>query len=120
VIVALVKLIAIRIVVGIVVVIDIVTSDVAIGEQRRQQFQHAAGDADRRVALPELEERPRPATLLGWCRPSAAKAHRVAPLWVRRQDLLKPQIVLPAINEVVLIQEALSETQAEITQPHPA
>jgi hypothetical protein len=47
-------------------------------------------------------------------------AHRVPTPRVERQNLLKPHVVLPAIDEVVHVQEAFSDTQADISQSHTA
>jgi hypothetical protein len=96
----------------------VVTIVVAVGDQQRQQRQHTVGDGHDRVVLPELKECPRPATILGWCGESATDADRVSTLGIARQDVLQPHVMLPAIDEVVFVQEALSDTQTEISQSH--
>jgi hypothetical protein len=98
----------------------VVTSVVLIGDQRRPRRQHAVGDRHDRVVLAELEKCPGPATVLGWCSPSASDAHRVPTPRVERQNLLEPHVVLPVIDEAVLVQEALSDALAEISQLHMA
>ncbi len=48
------------------------------------------------------------------------RAHRVPSSRLPRPDLLDPDVVLPAVGEVVLIQEALADTQIQIGQSHLA
>jgi hypothetical protein len=98
----------------------LVTIVVAVGDQRRQERRQTVGDGYDRIVLPELEEGPRSTAVLGWCRASAADAHRVPPPGIERQDLFEPHLVVAAIDEVVLVQEALSEAQTESSQSHTA
>jgi hypothetical protein len=41
---------------------------------------------------------------------------RVGPPWLDRQDLLNVHVMLPAVGEVVLVQEALANTKAKLGQ----
>ena len=120
---AIIAIIAIIVIVRLIAVgvtVLVVTVVVDVGDQRRQERQHAIGDGHDRVVLPELEEGPGPATVLGWCSASATDTHRVPTPRVERQNLLEPHVVLPVIDEVVLVQEVFSDTQAEISQSHTA
>ena len=46
--------------------------------------------------------------------------HGVGTPRFQRQDLLDPEVVLPVVGEVVLVQEALADAQPESSQPHAA
>ena len=70
--------------------------------------------------LAQLQEGPCPATVLGRHPPSPADAQRVVASRDQRQDLLDADIVLPAIGEVVLVQEALPNAEAQVGQAYLA
>jgi hypothetical protein len=70
------------------------------------------------LRLAPIEERPRPAAVLGRRGASAADADRVGALRRDRDDLRDPQVMLPISAEVVVVVEALAWPQAEIDQPH--
>ena len=48
----------------------------------------------------------------------AADADRVAASRFQRRDLFDPHVVLPAIGEVILIEEALADSEAKIGEMH--
>jgi len=85
-----------------------------------EQLQQPLGDAKGRVALAQFQERPRPAAVLGWDSAPAANTDWVASPRVERQDVLDPHVVLPAVGEVVFIEEAFTDAQAKVGQAHPS
>jgi hypothetical protein len=80
------------------------------------QLHQLISDADNRVPLAELQERQRPTTVLWWHRAPAANAHRVALPWSERQAAFEAHVVLPAIGEVVFVQEPLADAEFKIDQ----
>jgi len=68
--------------------------------------------------LAQFQERPRPAAVFEWRCASAADADRVGPPWLERQDLLNAHVMLPAVGEVILVQEALTDAQAKVGQAY--
>ncbi len=80
------------------------------------QLHELIGDADDRVALAQFQNRRWPTTVLWWPCPPPANAHRVASPWIERQDGLDAQVVLPAIGEVVFVDEPLADAQSKIGQ----
>jgi len=79
------------------------------GDSQLSQLQQAIGDVDDGVPLAQLHERPWPTAVLGRDSAAATNAHRVALPRLAPQDLLDAHVVLPAIGEVVLVQEALAD-----------
>ena len=82
------------------------------------QLHELIGDADDRVALAQLQKSPRPTTVFWWHRAPPANAHRVASPWIERQYAFDAHVMLPAIGEVVLIQEAFTGAEAEVGQAY--
>src|SRR5437016_352474 len=60
----------------------------------------------------------RPAAVLGRYRTLTADADRIVSPRVERQDLLDAHVVLPAVSEVVLVQQALADAHAKCGQAH--
>src|SRR6202521_6010373 len=69
---------------------------------------------ERRVVLAKFQECPRPAAVFGWRCTSAAGADRVGVPWLERQDLLNAQLVLPAVGEVIRIEEAFTDSRPKV------
>ncbi len=90
------------------------------GGAQLDQVQEPITDAYDGVLLAQFQKRPRPATVLGRNSAPTADAHRVPSSGLQRPNLLDPDVMLPAVGEVVLIQEALADTQPELAEPHPA
>ena len=74
------------------------------------------GDGDDRVPLPKLQEGPRPTAVFRWGRSPATDAHRVPPLRIAGVDRFDTQVVLPAVADVVLLNEALAQTKAKVSE----
>ena len=68
--------------------------------------------------LAQLQERPRSTTVFRWRCASAADANRVVPPSPDRQELLNAHIVLPAVREVVFIQETLTCAEVKVGQAY--
>ena len=81
-------------------------------EELRQQLE----EPERRVALPLLQEGPRPAASLGRGRATTSGADRIASTRLDRQDRLRPHVVAPAVAQVVLVEESFADPQAEIAK----
>jgi len=58
-----------------------------------------------------------PAALFRWSRTLAADTHRVASFRVRCHELLDPNVMLPVVTEVILVEKPLMEAKAKISQP---
>jgi hypothetical protein len=86
--------------------------------RRSTQLHELIGDADDRVALAQFQKRPGPTTVLWWHRAPTAHAHRVVPPWIEWQHALDAHVVLPAICEVVLVDEPLADAQTKIGQAY--
>ncbi len=82
------------------------------------QLVEPIGDVQDRVALAELQEGPRSTAILRGHPTSPADTTRVESAKFERQELLDTHVVLPAIGEVVFVEETLSNTQAQIGQGH--
>ena len=91
----------------------------ATGEQVVEQVGHPSGDHGQAVALTQFQERPRPAAVLRWASPPPANADRVAPAGFGRDELLDPDVVAPAVDEVVVVDEPFPDAQAEAGQRDP-
>ncbi len=99
-------------------IVTVFTAAIVGDGEGLEQFQQAVGDTEDRVVLAQFQERPWPAAVLGWRRASAADTDRVVPPWLERQDLLDSHVVLPAVGEVILVQEALTNAQAKVGQAY--
>lgn len=47
-------------------------------------------------------------------------ADRIVPAFVQREHLLKPDVVLPPVAKVILVEEALAFAQPEVSEAHVA
>ena len=100
--------------------IDAVLIVVPLTGERLEDVQQPPGDVASRVVLAPLQERPGPATVFGRGGATATDAAWIDAPRRQRQDLLDPDVVLPVVGEVVLVQEALADAQPESSQPHAA
>ena len=85
-----------------------------------EKLYQALGAVDDRVTLAQFQESPWSTTVLGRHLASPTRAGRVATVRLQRKDLLDAHVVLPAISEVILVEEALADAQSEINQPYLA
>jgi hypothetical protein len=93
---------------------------VLVAGERLDDAQQLPADAGGRVVLAPLQERPVAATIFGWGGATATDAARIGAPRRQRQDLLDPEVVLPAVDEVVLVPEALADAEPELAEPHAA
>jgi len=84
-----------------------------------EQVGGAGGDDRQAVALTQVQERPRAAAVLGWAGPPTARADRVAAAGFGRDELLDPDVVAPAVDEVIVVAEPFAGAQAEAGQRDP-
>ncbi len=78
------------------------------------------GDGRQRVALAQLEERLRATAVLGRHSTLSTDTAWIESARFERQDLLDVHVVLPTVNEVIFVQEALMESEPEIGEMHAA
>jgi hypothetical protein len=81
-------------------------------------YSEAIGDVQQRIPLAELQERPWPAAVFRRHPPSPANTGGVVSSRYQRHDLLDAYVMLPAIGEVVLAQEALPNAEPQVSQPY--
>jgi hypothetical protein len=63
-----------------------------------------------------LLKRPNPTTLFRRDSSSPANANRIEPLWLKRTDSFQPDLMFPAVLEIVFVQKPFAEAEAEIRQ----
>jgi hypothetical protein len=85
-----------------------------------EQLEHPCDDNVEVVLLAPLEVCPHPAAVLRRGGPTAADAARVASPSLQRRDLLDAHVVHPGVEEVVLVDETLSEAEPKAVKPNPA
>ncbi len=69
------------------------------------------GDIPHGIFLLQRHESPGTSAVFGRCGSGAADTDRISLFGVKRQFLLDPNLVLPSIDEVVLIEKAFIKTK---------